>query len=773
MDKDDIFDQDANEEVNPLKAEEENLGKPKKKGRKTEKAHFAAEDNEPEHPATEQVITKTLEENYMPYAMSVIVSRAIPEIDGFKPSHRKLLYTMYKMGLLTGNRTKSANVVGQTMKLNPHGDMAIYETMVRLTRGNGALLHPYVDSKGNFGRQYSRDMQFAASRYTEVRLDKLCEEIFRGLDKDAVDFTDNYDGTMQEPLLLPATFPTILVNSNQGIAVGMASNICSFNVSEVCQATIAYMKDPDCNLLDIIPAPDFSGGGIILYDRGEMSQVYQTGRGPIRIRARYRIDKKQNLIEVYEIPYTTTAEGIIDEITELVKSGKVKEINDVRDETDLTGLKITIECKRGVDAEALMTKLYRFTKLQDTFSCNFNILVDGMPKVLGIKGILEAWLRWRRICQMREVAYALKKKQERLHLLDGLARILLDIDKAIAIIRNTELEAEVVPNLMEGFSIDNLQAEYVAEIKLRNINRQYILNRTADRENLNKEIADLLDILDKPKRIDNLIISALENVTKKYGQPRRSEILHVDEATVFNQDQMIEDYRLKFFLTEHGYLKKIPLTSLRSAGELKTKEEDTIVQEIESKNKIDVLFFSNRCNVYKMKGYELADTKPSELGSYLANVLNMEEDERILFMHTTEDYQGDIMFAFANGKISRITLKSYETKTNRKKLVNACSDISPIVSVLFLPEEMDLAAFSNQKKAIVFASSLIPTKTTRSSQGVQLLVSKKGSQLSLVLPMAEAGLQDPDYYRIRRTPAVGYYLKEETLVHRQLTLGDV
>jgi len=664
-----------------------------------------------EHPSTEQVITDTLEQNYMPYAMSVIVSRAIPEIDGFKPSHRKLLYTMYKMGLLTGTRTKSANVVGQTMKLNPHGDMAIYETMVRLTRGNGSLLHPYVDSKGNFGRQYSRDMQFAASRYTEVRLDKLCEEIFRGLDKNAVDFMDNYDGTMKEPVLLPAAFPTILVNSNQGIAVGMASNICSFNIREVCEAAISFMKDPMVDFLSVMPAPDFSGGGTILYDRIEMQQVYDTGRGAIRIRAKYRTDKKNNLIEVYEIPYTTSAEGIIDEITELVRSGKVKEINDVRDETDLDGLKITIECKRGIELDSLMTKLYRFTKLQDTFSCNFNILINGMPRVLGIRGILAEWLVWRRICQKREVLYELDRKLDKLHLLDGLAKILLDIDKAILIIRNTELEADVISNLMRGFDIDSLQAEYVAEIKLRNINRQYIMNRTADRDNLKKEIEDLKDIVRKPHRIDAMIVKTLENVSKKYGQDRRSEILHVDEVESYTADQMIEDYRLKLFMTEHGYIKKIPLTSLRSAGELKTKEEDRILIELEGKNKSDAVFFSDHCNVYKMRVHDLPETKPSELGGYLPNVLNMEECEKILFMRMTENYEGDILFAFANGKMSRVSFSSYETKTNRKKLVHACSEVSRIISIHYLSKDEDFAAFSSVRKAITFSSSLIPPKT--------------------------------------------------------------
>ncbi len=726
-----------------------------------------------DHPSTEQIITDTLELNYMPYAMSVIVSRAIPEIDGFKPSHRKLLYTMYKMGLLSGNRTKSANVVGQTMKLNPHGDMAIYDTMVRLTRGNGSLLHPYVDSKGNFGRQYSRDMQCAASRYTEVRLDKLCEEVFRGLDKNAVDFMDNYDGTMKEPVLLPAAFPSILVNSNQGIAVGMASNICSFNIREVCDATIAFMKDPMVDFLSIMPAPDFSGGGTILYDHVEMQQVYDTGRGPIRIRAKYRTDKKNNLIEVYEIPYTTTAEGIIDEITELVRSGKVKEINDVRDETDLDGLKITIECKRGAELDSLMTKLYRFTKLQDTFSCNFNILINGMPRVLGVRGILAEWLVWRRTCQKREVLYDLDRKLDRLHLLDGLAKILLDIDKAIAIIRNTELEADVIPNLMEGFDIDTLQAEYVAEIKLRNINRQYIMNRTADRENLQKEIEDLSDIVRKPHRIDAMIVKTLENIAKKFGQDRKSEILHVDEVESYTADQMIEDYRLKLFMTEHGYIKKIPLTSLRSAGELKTKEEDRILIELEGKNKSDVVFFSDRCNVYKMRVHELPDTKPSELGGYLPNVLSMEDGEKILFMHLTENYEGDILFAFANGKMSRVSFVSYETKTNRKKLLHACSEVSPIIAIHYLAKDEDFAAFSSVRKAITFSSSLIPAKTTRSSQGVQVLVSKKGSVLTSVVRLKDSGFSDPEYYRIRRTPAIGYYLKEETITNRQLSLGEV
>ena len=720
-----------------------------------------------------QDINDTLETNFMPYAMSIIVSRAIPEIDGFKPSHRKLLYTMYKMGLLTGNRTKSSNVVGQTMKLNPHGDMAIYETMVRLARGNGSLLHPYVDSKGNFGKQYSRDMQCAAPRYTEVRLEKLCEELFRGLDKNAVDFTDNYDGTMKEPVLLPATYPSILVNSNQGIAAGMASNICSFNIQEVCEATIAYMKDPSADLLAIMPAPDFPGGGLILYDENAMRGIYETGRGPIRIRSKYMADKAHNLIEITEIPYTTTAEAVIDEITELVKSGKVKEINDVRDETDLDGLKICIECKRGTDLDALMTKLFRFTKLEDVFSCNFNVLINGTPRVLGVSALIAEWIVWRRSCQKREVVYEMDKKKDKLHLLNGLARILLDIDKAISIIRNTELEADVVPNLMKGFDIDSLQAEYVAEIKLRNINRQYILNRTADRENLEKDIKDLEDILKKPERLDALIVKALENVAKKYGQPRRSELLKAEEAVTFNDSNMIEDYNLKLFLSDHGYIKKIALTSLRSAGDLKIKEDDTIVMELDATNKSEVLFFSDKCNCYKMRAHELPDTKPSEYGGYLPNLLSMEEGERIIFMHVAGDYTGNALFSFANGKIAKIPMVSYETKQNRKKLIKAYSDLSPIVSIHYLTEDVTMAAYSNLRKAIVFDTSLIPLKTTRSTQGVQVLTAKRGSLMTEVKPLEQTGFTDPEYYRVRRLPAIGYYLKEETIESRQLTLGDL
>ncbi len=726
----------------------------------------------PDREAESQPITQTLEINYMPYAMSVIVSRAIPEIDGFKPSHRKLLYTMYKMGLINGNRTKSANVVGQTMKLNPHGDQAIYETMVRLTRGNGALLHPYVDSKGNFGKQYSRDMQYAASRYTEVRLEKICEELFKGIDKDAVDMVDNYDGTLKEPVLLPATFPSVLVNNNQGIAVGMASNICSFNLKEVCDATIAYLKDPDFDILEVMPAPDFSGGGQILYDRAQMQNIYETGKGSVVIRSKYTVDKKNNLIEITEIPYSTSSDAIIDNIADLVKQGKAKEINDIRDETDLDGLKITIDCKRGTDHEALMTKLFRFTKLQDSFSCNFNILINGNPRVLGVKEIINEWLIWRRECLAREYRYDLGKKKDRLHLLEGLEKILLDIDKAISIIRNTELEEDVVPNLMSGFGIDKVQADYVAEIKLRNINKQYIINRVADREKLEKDIADIEDILAKPKRIDKIIAQTLEEVSKKYAQPRRSELIMQESVQTYVAEENIPEYRVHLMLTRHGYMKKLTMQSLNRSNELKIKDDDEIFMDIEAENKSEILFFSDKCNVYKAKTYEFADTKPSEFGSYLANELQMEDGERIVYMHVTTDYKGKFMIGFKNGKAALFPVNVYETKQNRKKLINAFSDKSEAVSFLWLAddEDPDLVARSDLNKAAVFQSSLVPLKTTRTTQGVQLLVSKRGSQLVDISRLAEVGINDPEYYRIRRIPAIGYYVKEDSFENKQIGL---
>ena len=731
--------------------------------------------NAKDMPAIDQPITEMLEINYMPYAMSVIVSRAIPEIDGFKPSHRKLLYTMYKMGLLGGNRTKSANVVGQTMKLNPHGDQAIYDTMVRLTRGNGSLLHPFVDSKGNFGKQYSRDMQCAAPRYTEVRLEKICEEIFKGIDKDAVDMVDNYDGTLKEPVLLPTTFPAVLVNANQGIAVGMASNICSFNLAEVCAAAEAYLRDPNTDLLEIMPAPDFSGGGKILYDKEQMKAIYDTGKGTFSVRAKYQVDKAKNLIEITEIPYSTSVEAIIDNIADLVKSGKAKEISDIRDETDLDGLKITIDCKRGTDHEQLMTKLFRFTKLEDTFSCNFNILIDGSPRVMGIAQILDEWLKWRRTCVCRELAFNLDKMKKRLHLLDGLAVILLDIDKAIKIIRETELEADVIPNLMKGFGIDEEQAEYVAEIKLRNINKQYILNRISDRDKLKADIADTEDLLGSPRRINNLIAKTLKEVAEKYGQPRKSELVGMEETETFVESAVIPDYRLHLMLTRHGYLKKHTMKSLQSAGELKTKDDDEIFMGFECENKSDLLIFTDKCNLYKTHVYDFSDTKPGDLGHFLSSELEMEDGERPMFMISTTDYKGILFIAFENGKAARFPISAYETKQNRKKLINAYFDGSKAIGFLLLDEseDPDLIVTNSLDKAAVFKASLIPLKTTRTTQGVQLLASKKGSVLKTLSRLAEVNVQDPEYYRIRKVPAIGYYIRETTLEAKQVSFDDL
>jgi DNA gyrase subunit A len=722
---------------------------------------------------TKQPITDTLEQNYMPYAMSVIVSRAIPEIDGFKPSHRKLLYTMYKMGLLNGNRTKSANVVGQTMKLNPHGDAAIYETMVRLTRGNGALLHPWVDSKGNFGRTYSRDMQYAASRYTEVRLDASSETLFMGLDKNSVDFIDNYDGTLKEPRLLPAVFPTVLVNSNQGIAVGMASNICSFNLSEVCQATIDLLQDSETDLLSIMPAPDFSTGAEIIYNATEMRKIYESGRGSIKLRSAYRVDKKNGHIEILEIPYSTTVEAIIDDITSLVKAGKIREINDIRDETDLDGLKLTIDYKRNVDPDSLMQKLFKMTSLQSNFPCNFNILIDGHPRVLGVGQILKEWISWRRKCLVRELTYDLDRKNERLHLLRGLESILLDIDKAIKIIRETEKEADVLANLMAGFDIDKLQAEYVAEIRLRQLNRQYILQRIADIAKLTKEIAGLEATLASSKKQDKLIIAQLEDVRKKYGRPRLTRLIDEHKVEFISDEEMIEDYRLKLFLTEHGYLKKLSLASLRSAGDLKTKEEDIIVQELEGKNKSDLLLFSDRGTVYKLKVHELKDHKPSELGEYTPNLLELEDDEKIVYIHNTEDYSGWLLVGFASGKIVKLPINSYETKTNRKKLINAYSTVSPLVAIHAINDEEDFVVVSNIRKALVFNSAQVPVKSTRSSQGVQVLLSKKGSYMTQFKRLSDSNIEQDKYYRNKNIPAVGFYIKENTLADRQLGLDGI
>lgn len=716
-------------------------------------------------------ISDTLEKNYMPYAMSVIVSRAIPEIDGFKPSHRKLLYTMYKMGLLSGSRTKSANVVGQTMKLNPHGDAAIYETMVRLTRGNASLLHPYVDSKGNFGKQYSRDMQFAASRYTEVKLDKICTELFRAIDKDVVTFTPNYDATMQEPTLLPATFPSVLVNANQGIAVGMASNICPFNLREVCSATIAYIKNPDCVIEKYIKGPDFPGGGEFIVDREELAKVFDSGRGTLRLRARYRVDLKNRLIEIYEIPYSTTVEAVLDNLAELVKAGKAKEISDVRDETDLNGLKLTIELKRAAEPEALMNRLFKQTSLQANFACNFNVLIDGRPRVLGVKQLIGEWLNFRRTCVRRETAFDLQEKQAKLHLLEGLNTIMLDIDKAIRIIRETENETDVIPNLCRGFAIDAVQAEYIAEIKLRNLNREYLLKRTADRSELTEEIAQLQNRLASTSLLDAEIIRTLQQVAEKYGQDRRTVLIDAGEITEITGEDLIEDYRLKYFLTAHGYLKKLPLTSLRSAGELKIKDEDEIISEIEAGNRDEIMVFTDQANVYKISGHEIKDCKPSELGEYLPGLLDFAPEEKVIYLHVPGEYVGDFMFAFANGKVARVPVSAYKTKTKRRKLVAAYSDKSPLVGIEFAPKNKSYVLISNLSKVLIFDSEQIPAKVTRNNQGVQVMSAKRNSVVNKFSTPEAAGIQDSPYYRTKNLPAIGYYLKEDMVKNRQMTIS--
>lgn len=729
----------------------------------------------------EQPITDTLESNYMPYAMSVIVSRAIPEIDGFKPAHRKLLYTMYKMGLLRGNRTKSANVVGQTMKLNPHGDQTIYDTMVRLTRGNAALLHPYIDSKGNMGKQYSRDMQYAAPRYTEVRLDAFAGELFRGIDHDVVDFAPNYDGTMEEPTLLPASFPSVLVNANQGIAVGMASNICSFNLAEVCAATINYIRDAGTDVLRVMPAPDFPGGGSLIYNLEDMRKIYETGRGSFKLRARYRIDKKNNLIEIYEIPYSTTSEAIIDAIVDLVKSGKIKEINDVRDETDLQGLKITIDVKRNTDYDILMHRLYKMTPMESSFSCNFNVLINGTPRVLGVKPLIAEWLVFRRQTVRRDVLHELSEKEQRLHLLRGLEKILLDIDKAIRIIRKTEAEEEVVPNLCKGFGIDVLQAEYVAEIKLRHLNREYILKRTEDIEQLEEAIGRLKKILADPALLDQLIVDDLERVADKFGQERRTELIEDDEIEEISEKELIEDYNLKIFLTRDGYLKKLPLTSLRSAGELKTKENDRIISEVEGTNRSLLFVFTTAANCYRLPMHELEDNKPSDWGNYLPNVLELEDGEEVFFVmlhdgSESDKHSGEILIAFDSGRISRIALSEYETKTRRRKLVKAfCPKDKPIGGI-YLPEDaepVDLVLMNDQRQLLLFSSSLIERLNARSNIGQRVQKLKKGSHTELFMPAKDVRLEDPNYYAAKTLPQPGRYLREETLSGRQLGLEEL
>ena len=718
----------------------------------------------------DQAITETLDANYMPYAMSVIVSRAIPEIDGFKPSHRKLLYTMYKMGLLTGGRTKSANIVGQTMRLNPHGDAAIYETMVRLAKGNESLLHPFVDSKGNFGKVYSRDMAYAASRYTEAKLAPICAELFRDLDCDAVDFVDNYDCTMKEPALLPTTFPNVLVSANQGIAVGMASQICGFNLAEVCDTTIAYLKNPDHDIASTLLAPDFPTGGQIICDEDELRRIYATGRGGLKVRARWRYDKKENVIEVYEIPYSTSIEVILDKVAELVKAGKVKEISDMRDETDLSGLKLAIDLKRGVDPEKLMQKLFKLTPLQDTASCNFNILIGGMPRVMGVGEILQEWTAWRTECVKRRVFYILSRKKEKLHLLLGLKRILLDIDKAIAIIRETEEEAEVIPNLMIGFGIDEKQAEYVAEIKLRNINKEYILKRVQETQSLADEIDDLEDTLAKPARVRRIIISELETVRKKYGQPRKTEILYGHEVEEYREEEQVEDYPVTLFLSREGYFKKITPQSLRMSGEQKYKEGDGPMQQIETTNAAELMFFTDRCQVYKTRVSEFADSKASLLGDYLPGKLGMDDGESVIYLLLPGDYSGQLLFFFENGKAARVELKAYATVSNRRRLTGAYSDKSPLVTILPLREDQELALLSSEPRALIFHTSQLAPKATRTTQGVAVMTLKPKYHLQRAVPVEQSGIVNLTRYRTRSIPAAGALVKPEDQGEEQLSL---
>ncbi len=717
---------------------------------------------------TEQAISETLELNYMPYAMSVIVSRAIPEIDGFKPSHRKLLYTMYKMGLLTGGRTKSANIVGQTMRLNPHGDSAIYETMVRLARGNETLLHPFVDSKGNFGKVYSRDMAYAASRYTEAKLDGICAELFRDIDSDTVDMVDNYDATMKEPSLLPTTFPNVLVSANQGIAVGMASNICSFNLKEVCDTAIALMKNPDHDILETLPGPDFSTGAELLFDEAATREVYSTGRGSFKLRAKWHYEKEGNLIEITEIPYTTATEVIMDKVAELIKAGKIKEIADMRDETDLGGLKLTIDLKRGVEPEKLMQKLFRMTPLQDSFACNFNILIAGMPRVMGVGEILEEWTAWRMDCVKRRLFFQIGKREERLHLLKGLERILLDIDKAVRIIRETELEAEVVPNLMIGFGIDEIQANFVAEIKLRNINKEYILKQTKAISQLEQEIADMKEILSSARKLKNVIIQELQEVSKKYGQPRKTEILYqVAEAEQEDEEEDIPDYPVTVFLSKEGYLKKITAQSLRMSGEQKFKEGDSLLFSRETTNRADLLVFTDQFQCYKSRLSEFEDGKASQLGDYLPQKLGMEQGESVISVVLTQDYSGFVLFFFENGKVAKVPLNAYETKTNRKKLTGAYCDKSPLVSVYALQADEQMAVYASDGRALIFSTAQLLPKTTRNTQGVTVMSLKRKAVMNAVLPLEQSGIENQGRYRTKTIPAAGALLKPEDMQEKQ------
>ena len=720
----------------------------------------------------EQPITETLETNYMPYAMSVIVSRAIPEIDGFKPSHRKLLYTMYKMNLLTGARTKSANIVGQTMRLNPHGDAAIYETMVRLAKGNEALLAPFIDSKGNFGKVYSRDMAYAASRYTEAKLMPVCAELFRDIDKDTVDFVDNYDSTMKEPALLPTTFQNVLVSDNAGIAVGMASQICGFNLGEVCDTTAAFLKDPDHDILSTMPAPDFPTGGEIIYDAGEMRRIYDTGRGSFRVRSRWRYLKDENIIEIYEIPYTTTTEAVMDKVADLIKQGRVREINDMRDETDLGGLKLTIDLKRGTDPDKLMQKLFKLTTLQDSFACNFNILIAGYPRVMGVREILTEWTAWRTECVKRRVYFDLSRRREKLHLLNGLKKILLDIDKAIAIIRETEHEADVVPNLMIGFGIDETQAEYVAEIRLRNINREYILKRVEETDKLTEEIADLEDLLSSQRRIRKVISDELAQVKKKYAQPRRTGIVYADEVEEYSEDDTADDYSVHLFLSREGYFKKITPQSLRMSGEQKYKEGDGPMQYFEAKNSDELIFFTDRQQAYKARVSDFEDTKASVLGTYIPSKLGFDDGESVVSLVVPGDYKANVVLFFENGKAARVELSAWATKTNRRKLTGAYSDKSPLRSLLVLTDERDIAVFSTEGRAVVFSSGLLAPKSTRNTQGVGVMTMKSRYKLDRAVFLEDTNIKNVQRYRMRSIPAVGALLRDEDREEKQLTILD-
>ena len=719
---------------------------------------------------TEQAISETLEINYMPYAMSVIVSRAIPEIDGFKPSHRKLLYTMYKMGLLNGGRTKSANIVGQTMRLNPHGDAAIYETMVRLARGNETLLHPFVDSKGNFGKVYSRDMAYAASRYTEAKLDKFCDELFRDIDSDTVDMVDNYDATMKEPSLLPTTFPNVLVSANQGIAVGMASNICSFNLKEICDTTIALMENPEHDILETLPGPDFSTGAELLFDENATREIYSTGRGSFKLRAKWRYVKEGNLIEIYEIPYSTTTEVIMDKVAELIKAGKIKEINDMRDETDLGGLKLTIDLKRGVEPEKLMQKLFRLTTLQDSFPCNFNILIAGMPRVMGVGEILEEWTAWRIECVKRRIFFQIQKKEDRLHLLKGLERILLDIDKAIRIIRETELDAEVIPNLMIGFGIDEIQANFVAEIKLRNINKEYILKQTKAISDLEKEIKELKSILSSHAKLQNVIITELKRVSETYGQPRKTQIIYESASIeIDEEEEQVPDYPVTLFLSKEGYFKKITAQSLRMSGEQKFKEGDNLRMTVETSNKEELLVFTDQFQCYKTRISDFEDGKASQLGDYLPQKLGMDPGESVVQVVLPGDYKGFVLFFFENGKAAKVPLSAYETKTNRKKLTGAYSDKSPLVEAFAMKEDTQMAVYTTDSRAVIFSTAQLLPKTTRNTIGVSVVSLKKKAAVSGVQLLADCGIVNQSRYRSRNIPSAGAPLKEEDAPEKQIS----